>query len=141
MAVGCEMVLVPARQWVGTVFFVKIVTFICQSCYMYLSKLLSVFAKEVLHVVGCEMVPVPARRWVEAGRAARLARSVGTDLGESREHPQFWKVESREDQVRGWVVLTLFVGQFLTLKIVKIVTLILKPLKGRSAVHSCQSCV
>ena len=31
------------------------------------------------------MVPVPARRWVEAGRAARLARSVGTDLGESRE--------------------------------------------------------
>ena len=90
MAVGCEMVLVPARQWVGTVFFVKIVTFICQSCYMYLSKLLSVFAKEVSHVVGCEMVPVPARRWVEAGRAARLARSVGTDLGESREHPQTW---------------------------------------------------
>ena len=103
---------------------------------MYLSKLLSVFAKEVSHVVGCEMVPVPARRWVEAGRAARLARSVGTDLGESREHPQFWKVESCEDQVRGLVDLTLFVGQFLTLKIVKIVTLILKPLKGRSAVHS-----
>ena len=89
------------------------------------------------------MVPVPARRWVEAGRAARLARSVGTDLGESREHPehpQFWKVESREDQVQGWVVLTLFLGQFLTLKIV-IVTFIFKPLKGRSAVHSCQSCV
>ena len=55
---------------------------------MYLSKLLPVCAKEVLHVVGCEMVPVPARRWVEAGRAARLARSVGTDLGESPEHPQ-----------------------------------------------------
>ena len=117
-------------------FFVKNVAFICQSCYKYLSKLLPLCAKEVLHVVGCEMVPVPARRWVEAGRAARLARSVGTDLGERREHPQFWKVESREDQVRGWVVLTLFVGQFLTLKIVKIVTLILKPLKGRSAVHS-----
>ena len=65
-----------------------------------LSKLLPLCAKEVLHVVGCEMVPVPARRWVEAGRAARLARSVGTDLGERREHPQFWKVESREDQVR-----------------------------------------
>ena len=92
MAVGCEMVSAPSRQWVGTrFFFVKLVTFICQSCYTYLSKLLPVFAKAVLHVVGCEMVPVPARRWVEAGRAARLARSVGTDLGESREHPQFWK--------------------------------------------------
>ena len=29
--------------WNWVVFFVKLVTFICKSCYMYLSKLLSVF--------------------------------------------------------------------------------------------------